>query len=302
MKARSSRNISPNILQRKINKIGFVFTLPTIIFFILFVSIPVVFTVLLAFASWKGFDINQLSFIGLNNFSDVFTDRVFLKSFLNTVIFVALTTITLNFFGFIGALIIDQKVPGTRFLKNAIFLPVLLSPIIIGIMWSRMLDAFGIVNKIIQAIGLTKLPILFLGSSDFALYTIIIATLWQFTGYDMLLYYAGLQGIPNDLIEASRIDGANEFRVVTKIIIPTLSPVITITLLLNIIGGFKVFDIVYVMTAGGPNRASEVLATYLFQQAFRFNNMGFASVIALVIVSISLVVSIIRLRLTSRDL
>lgn len=288
------------MLGKKISKIGFVFSLPSILFFIFFVSIPVLFTIFLTFADWKGFDLTQIRLIGFTNYLEVFKDKIFLKSFLNTVIFVIFTTFFLNLFGFIGALIIDTKVPGTRFLKNAIFLPVLLSPIIIGIMWSRMLDAFGIINKIIQAVGLTKLPILFLGSSRIALYTVIVATIWQFTGYDMLLYYAGLQGIPNELTEAARIDGANEFRVIIKIIIPTLSPVITITMLLNIIGGFKVFDIVYIMTAGGPNHGSEVLATYLFQQAFRFNNMGFASVIAIVIITISLVVSIIRFKVTSQ--
>jgi raffinose/stachyose/melibiose transport system permease protein len=290
------------MINKKLSKIGFLFSLPTILFFLFFISIPVIFTIILTFADWKGYDLNQIKFIGFANFAEVFKDKIFLKSFLNTVIFVGFTTLFLNIFGFIGAMIIDQKVAGARFLKNTIFLPVLLSPIIIGIMWSRMLDAFGVINKILQAAGIIKLPILFLGSSKIALYTVIVATLWQFTGYDMLLYYAGLQGIENHLLEAARIDGANEFRVTTKIIIPTLSPVITITMLLNIIGGFKVFEIVYVMTAGGPNHGSEVLATYLFQQAFRFNNMGFSSVIAMVIVFISLIVSVIRLRVTNREI
>ncbi len=290
------------MINKKLGKIGFLFSLPTILFFVFFISIPVIFTIILTFADWKGYDLNQIKFIGFANFADVFKDKIFLKSFLNTTIFVGFTTLFLNLFGFLGALIIDQKIAGARFLKNTIFMPVLLSPIIIGIMWSRMLDAFGVVNKIIQAAGITKLPILFLGSSKIALYTVIVATLWQFTGYDMLLYYAGLQGIENHQIEAARIDGATEFQVTTRIIIPTLSPVITITMLLNIIGGFKVFDIVYVMTAGGPNHGSEVLATYLFQQAFRFNNMGFSSVIAMVIVFISLIVSVIRLRLTNREI
>ena len=118
----------------------------------------------------------------------------------------------------------------------------------------------------------------------------------------MLIYYAGLQGIPKDILEAARIDGANEAKVITKIIIPSLSPVITIAMLLNIIGGYKVFDIVYVMTAGGPNRASEVLATYLFQQAFRFNNMGYASVIAVIIIILSLIISVVRFRLTKQSI
>jgi raffinose/stachyose/melibiose transport system permease protein len=289
------------MINKKLSKVGFFFSFPTILFFLFFISIPVIFTIVLTFADWKGYDLNQIKFIGFANFAEVFTDKIFLKSFINTVIFVGFTTLFLNLFGFIGAMIIDQKVAGARFLKNTIFMPVLLSPIIIGIMWSRMLDAFGVINKILQAAGFIKLPILFLGSSKIALYTVIVATLWQFTGYDMLLYYAGLQGIEKHLLEAARIDGASEFKVTTRIIIPTLSPVITITMLLNIIGGFKVFEIVYVMTAGGPNHGSEVLATYLFQQAFRFNNMGFSSVIAMVIVFISLIVSVIRLRVTNRE-
>jgi len=289
------------MLLKKLQKIGFVFSLPSILFFIFFVSIPVLFTIVLTFAEWKGFQLSDIRFIGLNNYIELFNDKVFFKSLINTSIFVVLTTVTLNFFGFLGALIIDTKIPGTKFLKNAVFLPVLLSPIIIGIMWSRMLDAFGIINKILQSAHIIKLPILFLGSEKMALYTIIIATIWQFTGYDMLIYYAGLQGIPKDIIEAARIDGANESKVILKIIIPTLSPVITIAMLLNIIGGYKVFDIVYVMTAGGPNRASEVLATYLFQQAFRFNNMGYASVIAVIIIVLSLIISVIRFRLTKQS-
>lgn len=290
------------MLLKKLQKIGFVFSLPSILFFVFFVSIPVLFTIVLTFAEWKGFQLSDIRFIGLNNYVELFKDKVFFKSLINTTIFVALTTICLNFFGFLGALIIDTKIPGTKFLKNAVFLPVLLSPIIIGIMWSRMLDAFGIINKILQSAHIIKLPILFLGNEKMALYTIIIATIWQFTGYDMLIYYAGLQGIPKDIIEAARIDGASEGKVILKIIIPTLSPVITIAMLLNIIGGYKVFDIVYVMTAGGPNRASEVLATYLFQQAFRFNNMGYASVIAVIIIILSLIISVIRFRLTKQSL
>ena len=290
------------MLNRQLKKIGFLFSLPSILFFLVFISIPVLFTIALTFASWQGYDILQIKFVGFKNYIDLFTDRIMLKSFINTLIFVAITTLFLNIFGFFGALIIDQKIAGARFLKNAIFLPVLLSPIIIGIMWSRMLDAFGILNKIIQALHITNLPILFLGSSKIAIYTIIIATIWQFTGYDMLLYYAGLQGIPAELLEAARIDGANERNIIFRIIIPNLSPVITITLLLNIIGGFKVFDIVFVMTRGGPNHGSEVLATYLFQQAFRLNNMGAASVIAMCIIILSLGAAIIRLRLTRENI
>jgi len=290
------------ILSNKLRKAGFLFSLPAIITFLLFLSIPVIFTFFLSFTSWKGFNLNEIDLIGIKNYIEVFKDKIFLKSLMNTTIFVLLASVFLNVFGFITALMIDLKIPGTTFFKNVLFLPVLVSPIIIGIMWSRMLDAFGFVNKLLQSLNLIKSPILFLGSSKLALYTIIAATVWQFTGYDMIIYYAGLKGIPQQLLEAARIDGANEFKIVFKILVPILSPVITIALLLNIIGGFKVFDIVFVMTSGGPNHNSEVLATYLFQQAFRFNNMGFAAVIAIVIIIISLIASIIRIKFSERSL
>jgi ABC-type sugar transport system permease subunit len=168
-------------------------------------------------------------------------------------------------------------------------------------MWSRMLDAFGIVNQLLKAAHVTKMPVLFLGDERIALYTVIGATIWQYTGYDMLLYFAGLQGVPREQVEAATIDGASRSAVVAHIILPFLSPVIAITMLLNMIGGFKVFDIVYVMTAGGPNNSSHVFATYLFQQAFRFNRMGYASVIAIVIILFSIFAAVFRLRIVRRE-
>ena len=267
----------------------------------MFMFIPVLSTFFLSFVEWKGFDIANMSFAGFSNFTELIQDKVFFISLRNTLIFVLLTTVILNIFGYIGANAINRGSYGSGFFKNAIFLPVLLSPIIIGIMWSRMLDAFGIVNQLLKAIHVTKMPVLFLGDQRIALFTVIGATIWQYTGYDMLLYYAGLQGVPEDLIEAATIDGAGRLTIQFRIIIPYLSPVIAITMLLNMVGGFKVFDIVYVMTAGGPNNSSHVFATYLFQQAFRFNNMGYASVIAIVIILFSFIVAILRLRLVRHE-
>jgi ABC-type sugar transport system permease subunit len=244
---------------------------------------------------------SEIKAAGLSNFGELFTDGVFFKSLVNTLIFVIITTIVLNILGFVGATLIDTRIAGSAFLKNAVFLPVLLAPIIIGIMWSRMLDAFGIVNQLLKSVHATRMPILFLGDERIALYTVIGATIWQYTGYDMLLYFAGLQGVPHEQVEAARMDGASPLAVKLHVVIPFLSPVIAITMLLNMIGGFKVFDIVYVMTAGGPNNSSHVFATYLFQQAFRFNRMGYASVIAIVIIAFSIVAAVFRLRILRKE-
>jgi raffinose/stachyose/melibiose transport system permease protein len=280
---------------------GFLFTLPAILFFAAFILIPVLFTFALSFVHWKGFTLTDMKPAGFSNFIAMFSDGVFFKALMNTLIFVAATTVLLNILGFLGASLIETKILGSGFFKNAIFLPVLLAPIIIGIMWSRMLDAFGIVNQLLKAAHLIRLPFLFLGDEKIALYTVIGATIWQYTGYDMLLYYAGLQGVPHEQVEAARIDGAGPLTVTARIVIPFLSPVVAITMLLNMIGGFKVFDIVYVMTAGGPNNSSHVFATYLFQQAFRFNNMGYASVIAIVIILFSIIAAVFRLRIVRHE-
>ncbi len=284
-------------MSRTTARIGFWFSLPAILFFVLIILVPLASTLALSFTEWKGFVASEIRFAGLANFGELVRDRVFFQALTNTLIFVGLTTVLLNLFGFIGASIIDSGVRGAGFFKNTIFLPVLLSPIIIGIMWSRMLDAFGIANQLLKAAHLVKMPILFLGDQHLAIYTVIGATIWQYTGYDMLLYYAGLQGVPQELVEAATIDGAGRLAIRLKVIIPSLSPIIAITMLLNMIGGFKVFDIVYVMTAGGPNNSSHVFATYLFQQAFRFNRMGYASVIAIVIIVFSVAAAIARLRI-----
>jgi raffinose/stachyose/melibiose transport system permease protein len=282
-------------------RIGFLFSLPAILFFAAFILAPVVSTFLLSFVSWKGFTFSEMKLAGFSNFIGLFSDGVFFRALVNTLIFVAATTVFLNILGFIGASIIDTKIRGSGFFKNAIFLPVLLAPIIIGIMWSRMLDAFGIVNQLLKAAHLVRMPFLFLGDEKIALYTVIGATIWQFTGYDMLLYYAGLQGVPHEQVEAARIDGASPWAITLRIVIPFLSPVVAITMLLNMIGGFKVFDIVWIMTAGGPNNSSHVFATYLFLQAFRFNRMGYASVIAIVIILFSIIAAVFRLRIVRQE-
>ncbi|TFG59599.1 MAG: sugar ABC transporter permease [Spirochaetales bacterium] len=285
------------MLQQRTGRIGFIFTLPAIIFFLGFILIPVFSTFFLSFTEWKGFNLANIRLSGLTNFANLFKDKVFFISLKNTFMFVIVTTAALNILGFLGASIIDSGIRATRLFKNLIFLPVLLSPIIIGIMWSRMLDAFGVINQFLFSLHVIKTPILFLGDQRVALYTVIGATIWQYTGYDMLLYYAGLQGVPEELIEAATIDGASKAAIKLKIILPVLSPVIAVTMLLNIVGGFKVFDIVYIMTAGGPNNSSHVFATYLFQSAFRFNKMGYASVIAIVIIFFSFIAAVIRLRI-----
>jgi ABC-type sugar transport system permease subunit len=280
--------------------LGLAFVLPAVAVFSLFLVLPVLSVAGIAFLDWAGFRIGDWTFAGLANFDQALADPVFWRSFTHTVLFTVATTILLNITGFGYALLIASRLPGGTLAKSVLFLPVLLSPVIVALMWSRLLDAFGAVNQLIALFDAKARPTLFLGDPDLALSSVIVATVWQFTGYNMLLYYAGLQNLPRDQVEAAGIDGAGKRATIRHIVVPSLYPVMGTAILLNVIGGLRVFDLIYVMTRGGPNRSTEVLATYMYEQAFKFSDMGYASAIALVIVVLSVAAAILRIRWGSR--
>jgi ABC-type sugar transport system permease subunit len=203
----------------------------------------------------------------------------------------------LNLFGLALALFLNNELRITKLVRTLIFIPVLLSPVIVGVMWSRIFDPFGALNQIFEKMGIISTPIFWLGDKRIALWSIVGATVWQWVGYDMILYLTGLQQIPADLYEAAKIDGANAWHLFRFITLPLLKGIATMVILLNLIGGVRIFDIVFVMTRGGPNHNTEVLATHLYEVAFWFNKMGYASVIAVIILVISLLFAYFRNRL-----
>lgn len=280
--------------------LGLAFVLPSVAIFALFLVLPVVAVAGIAMLEWAGFRIGDWSFVGADKFVKAVGDPVFWRAFINTLLFTVATTILLNITGFGYALLIASRVRGSTLAKAALFLPVLLSPVIVALMWTRLLDAFGAANQVITVFAPKAKPTLFLGDPDLALASIVVATIWQFTGYNMLLYYAGLQNLPRDQLDAAGIDGAGKRATIRNVVIPSLYPVMGTAILLNVIGGLRVFDLVYVMTRGGPNRSTEVLATYMYEQAFKFSDMGYAAAIALVIVILSITAAILRIRWGSR--
>jgi raffinose/stachyose/melibiose transport system permease protein len=277
--------------------IGIALVAPTLGLFLGFAALPVIIVVATSLTSWTGYDITEASWLGGGNYSDLTGDAIFWKALGNTVIFTAMTTILLNIAGFLLALLVNTKVRGSGLLKVVVFLPVLMSPVIVGLMWSNLLGGSGGgVNTALMNLGLTESPIFFLGDPTWALWAIITATVWQFAGYDMLLYYAGLQAVPKSLVEAAMLDGARFSQVQRFVVLPALVPVISVVVLLNVIGGLRIFDVVYVMTRGGPNRATEVLATYMYEQGFGLNRMGTASALAVIIVALAVIAAIVRSR------
>ena len=273
---------------------------PSLAVFLGLIAIPIAVVGLVSLSEWTGFPADAIRWLGIENYRTIAGDDIFWRALRNTLLFTGLTTLFLNIIGFGVALLISTRVRGTGLLRGVIFLPALLPSVLVGLMWQRVLDAFGFVNQILQWMGVADQPIFFLGDEQWALWVIIGVTVWQFAGYDMILYYAGLQGVDRSMLEAAALDGARTPATVFRVIIPSMRHIVGVVALLNIIGGLKIFDVVFVMTRGGPNRSSEVLATYMFEQGFRFSIMGVASAIAVVIVVLAVIASVARVRLARR--
>ncbi len=282
--------------------IGVALVAPTVGIFLGFAAIPVLIVALTSLTTWTGFDVADAQWAGLSNYTGLLGDEIFWKALRNTLLFTLATTVVLNLVGYLLALLVNTRVRGTGLLKVVVFLPVLMSPVIVGLMWSNLLGGSGGgVNVVLMKLGVIDSPIFFLGDPSWALLSVIAATVWQFAGYDMLLYYAGLQSVPKTLVEAATLDGAGWLKIQRYVVIPALAPVISVVLLLNVIGGLRIFDVVYVMTRGGPNRATEVLATYMYELGFGLNLMGPASGIAVIIVALAVAAALVRSRVNLHD-
>jgi raffinose/stachyose/melibiose transport system permease protein len=269
---------------RRTRRAGATLVAPPAVFFVGFNVLPVLAVVGLAFSSWSGFNVHDVTYTGLSNFRELRHDDLFVRSLLHTVAFVALSTLALNVLGFSLAMLINSRVQGHDFLRIAMFVPLGLSPVITGVIWQQLLGPYGLVNSALGSLHLISSPVQFLGDPNLAFWTVIAAAIWQYSGYNMLLYYSGLQSLPRERLEAASIDGAGAVARFRHIIVPYMRPVIAVVIVLNLIGGWKVFELVYVLTNGGPNHGTEVLSTYLYQQAFTISANGYASAIALVVV------------------
>jgi raffinose/stachyose/melibiose transport system permease protein len=284
-------------LGQRYRRAGATFVAPAAVFFGVFMVLPVLAVVGLAFSTWTGFNVDDISYTGLTNFRDLPHDELFVRALLHTIAFVALSTVALNVLGFSLAMLINSRVQGHDFLRIAMFVPLGLSPVITGVIWQQLLGPYGLVNSALKSLHLVDSPVQFLGDPNLAFWTVIAAAIWQYSGYNMLLYYSGLQSLPRERLEAASIDGAGPIARFRHIIVPYMRPVIAVVIVLNLIGGWKVFELVYVLTNGGPNHGTEVLSTYLYQQAFTISANGYASAIALVIVVLATLSALLRGRI-----
>ncbi len=284
-------------LARNENLYGLAFVGPLVIGLILFTYGPVLYSGWLSLN--EGDFIRPLQWVGLNNYAQALNDDLARKALINTAYYVVITVPIGIALALLLATAMNQKLRGIIGYRAIFFLPTITSAVAISLMWAWMYNPqFGVINTALRAIGM-KGP-KWLASPDWALPAIMIMSIWRGLGYNMLLFLAGLQGIPNELLEAAEIDGANAVQRFFRITLPLLSPTTFMLVVLSIIGGFQVFEYSYVMTRGGPLYSTLTMVLLIYQRAFETFEMGYASALAYILFVILLVLTVIQFRMQRR--
>ena len=257
------------------------FLLPALVLFSLVVIYPVLSSLFYGFTDWDGVS-TTANFIGLHNFQHLFADPTFRTAFTNTVIFTGVTALLQNGIALGLALALDYVASWLKGLAGVLrvffLIPMLLSPLAIGYLGQFIFSpTFGVLDNILTTLHLEGWTRDWLGDPHLALGSVIVANLWQYVGYNMIIYLAGLQAVPRDLYEAANIDGAGVIQQFRSVTWPMLAPATTISLLLTLIGGFKVFDLIFAMTNGGPGYATESVVMQVYREGFQLNHFGYAA-------------------------
>jgi ABC-type sugar transport system permease subunit len=279
---------------------GLLFLLPSLVLYLIFMVYPFFQSIYLSFTSWNGATPTK-EWVGLENFQALFHDSLLWKALRHNLIWVLIGTIAPLVIGFLLAVLMASKPKGFTLFRTVYFMPQVLSPVVIGIVWGWIYNPlFGLLNKGLDRIGLEHVSRGWLGDPTFALYAVLVAAIWAEIGFVFVVFLAGLQNVSRDLIEAATLDGANAWRRFWDVTVPQMANVVTVVTSLLLIGGFSVFDIIFVMTGGGPANATDVIGTYAYTEAFTQNNVGYASTLTLVMTVITLIASVIFIRFRER--
>ncbi|WP_280737659.1 MULTISPECIES: sugar ABC transporter permease [unclassified Enterococcus] len=280
-------------LRRKNTLMAYTFILPNFLGFFVFTLIPVAFSLVLAFMSWDSFSTPE--FVGLKNFAKMLQDETFWISLKNTFLY-TIGVVPLTLICSLGlAILLNKKIRGMKFFRTAFFFPYVTSLVAIAVVWNMLFHpTMGPINQFLKLF--IENPPGWTSSSDWALTAIVIVSVWRGMGYYMILYLAGLQGIPRELYEAASMDGANKWKQFANVTLPSLRSTTFFVTIMLVINCFKIFDLVQVMTAGGPGRATNVLVYQIYNEAFVKFNFGYASAIAMVLFIIVLTITVIQFK------
>jgi len=304
----SNPNLMPNAVpvqsikkrRRKNTLVAWSFIAPNFLGFFIFTLIPVIASFVIAFTNWDAFSTPK--FVGFKNFINMVHNHTFWISLWNTV-FYTVGTVPLTLIASLGlALLLNKKIPGVRTFRAVIFFPYITSLVAIAVVWNMLFHPdLGMINEFLRWIGIQHPPG-WTSSPKWAMPAIIIVSVWRGMGYYMVLYLAGLQSIPKELYEAAKMDGANKWSEFKNVTLPMLAPTTFLVLIMLTISSFKVFDLIQVMTLGGPGQSTNVLVYEIYNEAFVNFNFGYASAIALVLFFIVLIITIIQFRIQEKKI
>jgi raffinose/stachyose/melibiose transport system permease protein len=304
LSARNERNIS-SVEQRHARRYlrqtqGWVFVLPPLVIYVLFVLIPLAKSAYISLTDWNGVR-PIINWIGLDHYVNLVQDPRFLNALWHNIIWVIVGTIAPIVISLGLAMLLWPRTRGRTLFQSAFFMPQVLSTVAVALIWSRVYHPLsGVLNNLLAAIGLRHLATGWLGESNTALVAVLVAAIWSYFGFALTVIMAGLQTINMELIDAAKVDGANSWQRFIHVIIPELRYVLTMIVGYTLIGGFNVFDIVWVMTQGGPANATEVVSTLLYTEAFVEGDVAYGTAMAMTLTLISLVISAIFITVRER--
>jgi raffinose/stachyose/melibiose transport system permease protein len=272
------------------------FILPGLLLYTVLQIYPLLQSVYYSFFSWKGF--GEMIPMGLANYIKIFTDDYIIKiAFRNIFLFSAVSLVVMLPLSFMLAYSLNAPIRFAKTFSVIFYVPGVISTVIIGVMWGAILNFdTGFINTLLRQIGLGSLVKVWLGDPKLTIFVIILVNAWQWAGYHMLIFFASLQAIPEDLYEAAMLDGAGKWQRLFRLTIPLMTGSIKMNMILIIIGSFKCFDIVYTMTYGGPADSTQMLATYMYHNTFRRFNFGYGSSIAMIIFILCITCSLLLQR------
>ena len=280
---------------------GMGFILPSLLGFLIFTFIPVVISLCLSFTSWNFMEgIEGIKFNGLANYIRLFSDEWFLNSYKNNIIFTAVTVPVLIALGLVMATIINKYIYGGGVVRTMIFIPYIASVVAVCTVWMVLLQpSYGPVNEFFRSIGIANPPG-WLADFKWSLPSIMIIYVWQQVGYYSIVFLAGLKGLPEDVYEAAKVDGAFSIRQFFSLTVPLISPTTFFLTIMGIIGSFKVFDQISVLTQGGPGSSSSVMAYYVYRTAFDYFEMGYANTLAWALFVLVFIVTLVQWKMQAK--
>lgn len=281
-------------------KIIALFVLPGVLLFALVFVYPIIYTVNLSFTSWRG--VGTKEYIGISNYAELLHDKVFLLSVKNTMCILGIALVGQLIPALFFAILLSNLKRGTRFFRIVFFIPVLLSSTAIALMWGQIYNSnYGMLNALLETVGLENFMRDWLSDPSTCLTAVIIPVIWQWIGYHLIIMYSGLKAIPDQYIEAARLDGATNFQVAIRIIIPMMQDIIKVCVILAAVGSIKIFDNIYIMTAGGPYNLTATIAIKMYNEAFLKMNFGYGSAIVVILCVICMAVFLFINKVMNRE-